>query len=117
MVKIEKIYQSDLVSALLISSQYHIDYSEKDYNPLPAISFPIRAGFKYKSRKFDRIVDTNTVLVEMGNTEFEVPKFSQFTHDITLSFQFSESDCGLIDRIVKSEQAAETLNRTPQIET
>ena len=117
MVKIDKIYESNLVSVFLISSKYDIEYKEKDYNPLPAISFPIRACFRYKSGKFDRIVDTDVILIETGNIEFEVAKFSQFTHDLTLSFQLKDNCYGPINKIAGSGYPAETLNRTPQIET
>lgn len=116
MVNIDTVYKSDLISVFLITSTYDVNYREKDYNPMPAISFPIKSGYKYSSGNFDSIVDTNTILFEAKDIEFALTKFSEFQRDITLSFQFRESSFELFDNSIRKRVNAETFSRSPQIE-
>lgn len=116
MVKFDRIYESEQVSVLLILSTYNTGYTATDYNPLPSISFPINGGFRYRSGRFNCIADTNVVLIEKGNIEFDVIKFKEFNHDRTLSFQIRGKDFLPFHKIFQRENAAQTLKRNPQIE-
>lgn len=116
MATFNHLYKSGQVSVLLISSEYDADYREKDYNPLPAVSFPLRGGFRYKSGTFNVHVDSNLVLIEKGDIEFDVTKFSEYGCDMTLSFQFYENYANLMPGILPNGKAARTLRRNLQIE-
>lgn len=116
MIRFDKVYQSSLVSVLLISSEYDSDYSENDYNSLPSVSFPLSGGFGYKSAGFNGIVDTNTVLIEKENIEFDVSKFSEFGGDITLSFQFLENGFDRVHSILSDGEVVQILRRSLQTE-
>lgn len=116
MTKFECIYESDQVSALLISSSYDFDYTAADYNPLPSISFPIQGGFRYRSGGFNSVADSNVVLIERGNIEFNVTKFANINHDCTLSFQSRKKDFEPFHQIFEKGKAVQTFRRNPQIE-
>ena len=104
MLRIDYLYQSNIVSALLISSEYQEMYTEKDYNHFPSVSFPIKSCFRYKSRRFDQTIDTNDVLIEAGDIEFQVFKFPTLTHDVTLSFQLLRDHPVLTKGIIKEHK-------------
>ncbi len=119
MLRIDYLYQSNIVSALLISSEYQEMYTEKDYNHFTSVSFPIKSCFRYKSGRFDQTIDTNDVLIEAGDIEFQVFKFPTLTHDVTdvtLSFSTFERSSYPGKWSSKTTQTIERLKRTPQIE-
>lgn len=117
MTKFDYIYESRQISVLFITSAYDFNYSATDYNPLPSISFPIQGGFKYRSGSFNSIADTNVVLIERENIEYDVTKFAEFNRDHTLCFQFREKDFGPFHNIFKMGKPAQMLKRNPQIES
>lgn len=88
MVKFQTLFVTKEISAVCITAEYSSAYSEKDFNKYPAISFPLTSGFDYKSGKRNFLMDTNYFLLEKGETEFTVSKYSIFKKDVTLSIQF-----------------------------
>ena len=116
MVQFDKIFTTDEVSVLLITSKYESAYKEKDFNPLPAISFPMKSCFEYKAGKFKTLLNNNLVLFEKPNIKYEVSKFKEFKSDVTVTFQFQKSDSQLFEELTKYRQDVRLQKRTPRTE-
>lgn len=112
-----KIYETDQVRGLLISSSYYSDYTEQDFNKYLSISFPVKGGFTINSRKNNHMVDTSTIIVERPETAFKVIKSAAFTQDVTLSFQFTGNPPYEVLHHVEDRRALEIFKRTPQVDT
>lgn len=103
---IRKIYENTWLRVIIISAKYTKDYTDKDNNPFPAISFPICNGFQLETSKFNGFVDSNSILIEKDNFEFSVSKFKELGKDITLSFQFKKDSANLINEALKNKTVA-----------
>jgi AraC-like DNA-binding protein len=90
MVKFKSIFQSDLIAAIEITAEYKAAYSETDFIAFPAISFPLISAFEYSAGKTKFQLNTNYVLFEKANTEFQVSKYDIFNTDVTLCIQFQQ---------------------------
>ncbi len=116
MVKFQTAYNSDKLSAVLITAEYTCAYSEKDFSAYPAISFPLISCFDYKSGKNNFVIDTNHILFEKGEIEFTVSKYSAFKRDVTLSIQFLNPDNELADFFIGSKKHIMLQKRNLQTE-
>lgn len=111
-MEVEKIYQTKEVSVSILSTHYTCSYSEKDYNPVPSMSFPLCSAFQYKSGKRSFTITSNDVLIERDGIEYEVSKFKSFNADHTLVVQFLTSSLPLLP----DKCAFKVVKRTPELE-
>src|SRR5215471_11643186 len=110
MLSRKNIFETDELSAILITAEYTQAYSEADFTPYVAISFPVTSCFNYRIGGHTLLLDSNHVLFEKGNTEFIVSKFDLFDKDVTLSIQFRKPDLELM-RFLKRIQSQVILKR------
>jgi len=116
MVQFDKIFATEEVSVLLITSKYESAYKTEDFNPLPAISFPIKSCFEYTVGKFKTLLNNNLVLFEKPSIEYKLSKFKEFKSDVTVTFQFQKSDSQLFRELTKYPQNVRLQRRTPRTE-
>ncbi len=102
----KKIYENYWIKAILISSDYNENYSEKDYNNFNSISFPVCNGFLLETSNYKGFIDSNTILFEKENFDFSISKYKEFKTDISLSFQFKDDIVSFNKEILKNKTVA-----------
>ncbi len=116
MTSYRRIYETEWVSVMLITSIYQTAYTVTDYNPTASVSLPIEGGFIYRAGNFGGMADCNVVLLERSDVEFDVKKITGFNRDRTISIQFRDDDTEWVQSLLSCGQVARTIRRTPRIE-
>lgn len=112
MLELATLYQNEEIVVKCITATYNEPYREKDYNLLPTVSFPVNSCFNYSIGGNEFLLYSNEVLLEKGNTEFEVGKFLPWKKDTTISIVFLNQDHELLRYLNKAKNPVLVRRRT-----
>lgn len=112
MLQLATLYQNEEIVVKCITATYNEPYREKDYNLFPTVSFPVGSCFKYRIGANEFQLNSNEVLLEKRNTEFEVGKFLPWKQDTTISILFLDQGHELLRNLNKEESPILVHRRT-----
>ena len=107
-------HQNNLITVVIYESSVEEDIEESDYNDRPCLSFPLRAGFGYRTTRFNRFIDSNSFLLESQANEFSYTKYRDLGRDLTACFQFANHQTFV--QAFSRYRAAEVFRRTPALD-
>ena len=109
----ETLFKNNGLFVNKLSAAYNAPYAEKDYNPLPTLSFPLLSAFKYTAAKESVIVTSSNILFERADLDFEVIKLKEFTADTTITVSFSDTDNEMVTAYNRKHHVAKLYKRHP----
>lgn len=112
MLQLATLYQNEEIVVKCITATYNEPYREKDCNLFPTVSLPVGSCFKYRIGANEFLLNSNEVLLEKGNTEFEVGKFLPWKQDTTISILFLNQAHELLRNLNKDKNPALVHRRT-----
>jgi AraC-like DNA-binding protein len=112
MLQLATLYQNEEIVVKCITATYNKPYREQDYNLLPTVSLPVGSCFKYRIGANEFLLNSNEVLLEKRNTEFEVGKFLPWKQDTTISILFRDGDHEFLRNLNKDKNPVLVYRRT-----
>ena len=109
----ESLFQNHAFFLSKLSATYDAPYAEKDYNPLPTLSFPILSAFKYAAAKEPMVITSANILFERADLDFEVIKLKEFTSDTTITITFADSNNEIVAAYNHKHHVARLYHRHP----
>jgi len=109
----ETLFQSNAFVVNKLSAAYDAPYAEKDYNPLPTLSFPLLSAFNYSAAKEAMVVTSSNILFERADLDFEIIKLKGFTSDTTITITFADTDNEMVAAYNRNHHVAKLYRRHP----